>query len=139
LFFVFQIFDRSSSIADQRGRDDGRRTAFFDVPRGEDALRTLAVLSTPPDGRYNSDMPSPSIDTETRARLKHWIDNWRRVSPLLEAERLEALRGLDDPEPARIARDLVWPMGTLGSDRGGDDGAGLVRMKDALRQLGARR
>lgn len=71
--------------------------------------------------------------------MKQWIDNWRRVSPLLEAERLEALRGLDEAESARIARDLVWPMGTPGSDRGGDDGAGLVPMKDALRQLGARR
>jgi len=71
--------------------------------------------------------------------MKQWIDNWRSVSPWLEAARLEELRGLDDAESARIARDLVWPMGTLGSDRGGDDGAGLVRMKDALQRLGARR
>ena len=84
-------------------------------------------------------VPPPSIDTETRARMKQWLDNWRSVSPLLEAELLEELRRLDDAESARIARDLVWPMGTLGSDRGGDDGAGLVPMKDALQQIGPRR
>jgi hypothetical protein len=84
-------------------------------------------------------MPPQPVDAKTRAQMKQWLDNWQRVSPQLEAERLEQLRRLDDGESARVARDLVWPMGTLGGNRGGDDAGGLLPMKDALRQLGVRR
>ena len=68
--------------------------------------------------------------------MRQWLENWKRVGPILEAERIEALQRLDDAEAARIARDLVWPIGTLGDERGGDDGEGLVPMKNALRSLG---
>ena len=81
----------------------------------------------------------PPLDAETHAQMKQWLDNWKRVGPLLEAERLEKLRRLDDTESARIACDLVWPMGTLGDHRGGDDAAGIVPMKEALGKLGMRR
>ena len=84
-------------------------------------------------------MAAQPVDAKARAQMKQWLDNWQRVGPILEAERLDQLRRLDDEESARIARDLVWPMGTLGDDRGGDDASGLVPMKDALRQLGTRR
>ena len=68
--------------------------------------------------------------------MKQWVDNWARVGPILEAERLARLRQLDDAESARIARDVVWPMGTLGDHRGGDDAAGILPMKEAVRKLG---
>lgn len=71
--------------------------------------------------------------------MKQWLDQWQRVGPSLEAERLERLCSLDDVESGRIARELVWPMGTLGDHRGGDDAAGLVPLKEALQKLGQRR
>lgn len=79
--------------------------------------------------------PRP-LDADSRARMKQWVDNWAQTGPILEAERLARLRQLDDAESARIARDIVWPMGTLGDHRGGDDAAGIVPMKEALRKLG---
>jgi hypothetical protein len=78
----------------------------------------------------------PTLDAETRAQMKRWLETWRRVGPMLDADRLERLRRLDEAEAARIACDLVWPMGTLEPDRGGDDAAGLVPMKEALRKIG---
>jgi hypothetical protein len=78
------------------------------------------------------------LDAEGLAQMKRWLEHWTRLGPLLEAERIEGLRRLDDVEAARIARDLVWPMATLGDHRGGDDAAGIEPMKDALRKLGRR-
>lgn len=78
------------------------------------------------------------FDDKARAQMKEWVDNWKRVGPILEAERVAELRGLSETESARIAVELVWPMGTLGDHRGGDDAAGLMPMKDALLKLGAR-
>lgn len=78
----------------------------------------------------------PTGDADTRAALRRWLDTWQRVGPEREAERLQALRALDDAESARIARDLVWPLGTLDNNRGGDDAAGLITMKALLRKLG---
>jgi hypothetical protein len=78
------------------------------------------------------------LDAEGRAQMKRWLETWKRLGPILDAERVEGLRRLDDAESARIARDLVWPMGTLGDYRGGDDAAGIEPMKDALRKLGPR-
>jgi hypothetical protein len=77
-----------------------------------------------------------AMDAETRHQMKQWLDHWKRVAPILEANRLERLRQLDDAESARIACDLVWPMGTLGGHRGGDDAAGLQPMKNVLQKLG---
>ncbi|HSC27258.1 MAG TPA: hypothetical protein VLD67_08290 [Vicinamibacterales bacterium] len=29
----------------------------------------------------------PPLDGETRAQMKQWLDQWRRVGPMLDAER----------------------------------------------------
>ena len=82
--------------------------------------------------------PVNPADPEVRAQMKQWLDQWARVAPILEAERLENLRALDEAEAGRISRELVWPLGTLGDHRGGDDGAGLIPVIEALRRLGNR-
>lgn len=45
---------------------------------------------------------SLSPETDTRAQMKRWLDNWRRVGPILEAERWERLAAMTDEE-AQIA------------------------------------
>jgi hypothetical protein len=70
--------------------------------------------------------PSAATDrSHLYDQLARWLDDWRRMEPLLESERTRELQALTDEDAARIAVDLVWPMGTLGDDPGGDDGAGL--------------
>ena len=83
----------------------------------------------------SSDPPPP--DADVRAQMRRWLDNWKRMGPGLEAERITRLQQLDDVESARIAREIVWPMGTLGDHRGGDDGAGILPLMEAVRKLGA--
>ena len=79
------------------------------------------------------------FDDRARAQMKEWIDQWKRAGPILEARRVAELRALSEAEAARIAVELVWPMGTLGDRRGGDDATGLMAMKDALSKLAMRR
>lgn len=68
--------------------------------------------------------------------MTRWVDQWKIAGPMLDAERLAGLRRLTETEAARIAVELLWPMAPVG---GGDDGAGIVPMKDALRRLAAAR
>ena len=77
----------------------------------------------------------PPFDDEARAGMKRWVDEWRRVGPLLEARRVAELRRLSEEEAARIAVELLWPMARIGE---GDAGEGLTAMRDALRRLASR-
>lgn len=56
--------------------------------------------------------------------MKRWLDNWRRVGPILEAERWERLAAMTDEDAQRISRDLLalWQPGWVG-----DDGEELLR------------
>lgn len=72
------------------------------------------------------------FDDKARAQMAEWVDNWKRVGPILEAERVAGLRALSETESARIAVELLWPMAPIG---GGDAGEGLVRIQAALRRL----
>ena len=67
--------------------------------------------------------------------MKQWVEQWRSVGPILEAERVERLRALTPAEAGRIAAEIVWPMSRAGA---GDGGAGLAPMRDALRRLAAK-
>ncbi len=70
----------------------------------------------------------PLTDDE-RAQGRRWLENWRIVGAILEEERAEGLRALTDADAARTAVDL-WRFARPGS---GDDGEGLLSMKDLLR------
>ncbi len=88
-------------------------------------------MPSEPSGPKDPGSAQPD-DTEMRVQMKRWLDNWKRVGPILEASRVEGLRRLTEDEAARIARDLLWPMVPPG---GGDDAEGIAPMKDALRRL----
>lgn len=53
-----------------------------------------------------SDRPSPS-PADTRALNKRWLDNWRRVGPILEAERWERLAAMTEEEAQRVTQDVL--------------------------------
>lgn len=78
------------------------------------------------------------VDAKMRAEGRRWLETWKVTAPILEAERFAHLRQLDDATSAREARDLVWPMGTLGEERRGDDAAGLTLIKVLQARLAAR-
>jgi hypothetical protein len=75
---------------------------------------------------------NPPFDEKARAGMKRWVDNWKRVGPLLEARRTADLRRLTEGEAARIATELLWVGQPAGQ---GDSAAGLVAMREALRKL----
>lgn len=58
--------------------------------------------------------PIPS-DPDAREQHKRWLENWKRVGPILEAERLERLRNMTDEEAQTATRQLLelwqpdWP------------------------------
>lgn len=71
------------------------------------------------------------LTEEEREQTRRWLDNWRRVGPLLEAERMADVRALTDAEAADIACEL-W---RLARPDAGDDGEGLLPMTRALQKL----
>lgn len=79
------------------------------------------------------------LDAEIRAQAQRWLALWQQQGRSLEEQRTTELRKLDDESAARIAVELVWRLGTLGDHRGGDDGVGLVSIKQALDMVGRRR
>ena len=63
------------------------------------------------------------LDAEGRALAKRWLDNWKRVGPILEAERWGRLAAMTDEEAQRASRRVLelWQP-----DWHGDDGEGLL-------------
>jgi hypothetical protein len=63
------------------------------------------------------------LDSDRRAETRRWLDNWKRLGPLLEEERWKRVRALSDADAARDALRLFdlwqpdWPT---------DDGAELL-------------
>ena len=67
--------------------------------------------------------PPKVLDEGDRARMKQWLDNWARVGPLLEQERWERLRMMNEEEAQRATRRVLelWQP-----DWQGDNGEGLL-------------
>ena len=57
----------------------------------------------------------PVLDAAGRALAKRWLDNWKRVGPILEQERWDRVKALTDADAARDAIRLFdlwqpdWP------------------------------
>lgn len=49
----------------------------------------------------------PSSDAESREQHKRWLENWKRVGPILEAERWERLRTMTAEEAQKATRDVL--------------------------------
>ena len=75
------------------------------------------------------------FDDQARAQMKLWVENWKRVGPILEAQRTADLRRLDERGAARIAVESLRVDQPITH---GDAGEGLVAMAQALRQLSKR-
>ena len=63
------------------------------------------------------------MDADAREQMRQWIDNWKRVGPILEEERWARLRNLSDREAQQAVQDLLslWQP-----DWERDDGRGLL-------------
>ena len=63
------------------------------------------------------------LDAESRAQMKQWLENWKRVGPILEAERWARLAAMTDEEAQRESFLLLelWQP-----DWHGDDGEELL-------------
>lgn len=72
--------------------------------------------------------PVPA-DADTRAATKQWLENWKHVGPLLDAERWTRLEAMTAGQRADMTLDLLslWQP-----DRPGDDADGLIRVQRAF-------
>ena len=78
-------------------------------------LTRHSIMAAKPAASPQTTFP---LDAEGRAQAKRWLDNWKRVGPILEAERLARLASMTDEE-ARRASLLVlelWQPGWHGGD-----------------------
>ena len=68
-------------------------------------------------------MPPPLLDAAGRVLAKRWLDNWKRVGPILDAERWARLAAMTDEEAQRASRCVLelWQP-----DWHGDDGEELL-------------
>lgn len=63
------------------------------------------------------------LDAEGRAQMKRWLEDWKRVGPVLEQERWDRIAALTDAEAQEAAVRLFelwqpdWPT---------DEGEGLL-------------
>jgi hypothetical protein len=59
----------------------------------------------------------PLTDDE-RDQMRQWLENWRRVGPLLEDERWNRVAALTDDEAWAQSQSLLqmWELGMIGDD-----------------------
>jgi hypothetical protein len=77
----------------------------------------------PRDPIASSKTTPPERDAESRAQMKRWLENWKHVGPILEAERWARLAAMTDEEAQRaslLVLELWQP------DWHGDDGEELL-------------
>jgi hypothetical protein len=71
------------------------------------------------------DTPSaaPLLDAEGRAQARRWLENWKRVGPILERERWERLAAMTDEQAQQASRRVLelWQP-----DWHGDEGEELL-------------
>ena len=78
----------------------------------------------------------PRLDAEGRAQAKRWLDNWKVVGPILEAERWARLAAMTDAE----AQQASWRVLELWQpDWHGDAGEELLLHQRVFARARARR
>ena len=63
------------------------------------------------------------LDAEGRAQAKRWLDNWKRVGPILEQERWDRVQALTDADAAQAA---LWLFDLWQPDWPTDEGEDLL-------------
>jgi hypothetical protein len=73
----------------------------------------------------SSRQPEP-LDADTRAAAKRWLDTWKRVGPILDAERWESLYTMTAADAQQASQNVLelWQP-----DWRGDDGEGLMLLQ----------
>jgi len=76
--------------------------------------------------------PSPALTAEARAEMRQWVDRWKVVGPILDAERWARLRATTEDDLRRQSLDLLalWRP-----DVSGDDGEAIVLQQRAFALL----
>lgn len=79
--------------------------------------------------------PSVSPNAEAKAEMRAWIDRWKVVGPILDAERWARLLASSDEELRRQSKDLLslWRP-----EVAGDDGEAILLQQRTFALLGAR-
>lgn len=59
-----------------------------------------------------------SFDAAARAEMKRWVDNWKRVGPILEEERWRRVAAMSDDDRQRASQLVLelWQPGWHGDD-----------------------
>lgn len=83
------------------------------------------------DSRHLSSAPS----AEAKAEMRQWLDRWKVVGPILDAERWARLLGSSDTELRKQSWELLslWHPGVSG-----DDGEAIVSQQRTFALLRAR-
>lgn len=78
----------------------------------------------------------PLLDAEGRVQAKRWLENWKRVGPILDAARWARVRALSDADAWHEASMLLqwWDP-----EWQGDGGEGLLRQQAVFSRLRNRR
>jgi hypothetical protein len=65
----------------------------------------------------------PLLDAEGRAQARRWLENWKRVGPILEQEHWARLAAMTDAEAQQASRRVLelWQP-----DWHGDDGEEIL-------------
>ena len=63
------------------------------------------------------------LDADDRARMKDWLENWKRVGPILERERWDRVNALTD---ADASQNAAWLFDLWQPDWPTDEGEGLL-------------
>ncbi len=80
--------------------------------------------------------PLPSgLTAEAKAEMRQWVDRWKVVGPILEAERWARLLATSEDDLRRQSLDLLalWQPGVAG-----DDGEAIVLQQRAFALLRGR-
>lgn len=80
-------------------------------------------------------LSSMSPNAEAKAEMRGWIDRWKVVGPILDAERWVRLLASSDDELRRQSTDLLslWRP-----EVAGDDGEAILLQQRTFALLGAR-
>lgn len=82
---------------------------------------------------WSSERPSTVAPSEdARAELRQWVERWKVVGPILDAERWARLQASSDDELRRQSDELLnlWQPGVPG-----DDGEGIVLQQRVFARL----
>lgn len=95
-----------------------------------DAIVTRLQRRAEPAGEAMDSKPL-RLNEEEREQMRQWLANWRRVGPILEAERRARIAALTDDEAWNESQDLLqaWQ-----SEMTGDGAEGLLLQQNVFTQ-----